>query len=160
MTKFFKLSHIFLYFFEMTVFFPDFKSIISFVFIIMYLVPKIFLWGFLCPCKIDKILRFSYWYGCPRYMIFAQAIVFHPYFMGITASISIWLQLSNNINSKLLKNFSKSNFLGYSKLSLEIFQNIFEFWFLVNLHHSFEYYEAWKDEDFIWSKTWIWLSKN
>ena len=144
----------------MTVFFPDFKSIISFVFIIMYLVPKIFLWGFLCSCKIDKILRFCYWHGCPRYMIFAQAIVFHPYFMAITASISIWLQLSNNINSKLLKNFSKSNFLGYSKLSLEIFQNIFEFWFLVNLHHSFEYYEAWKDEDFIWSKTWIWLSKN
>ena len=43
-----------------------------------------------------------------KYMIFAQAIVFQPYFMKTTISISIWLQLSNNKSSKLLKNFSKS----------------------------------------------------
>ena len=44
-------------------------------------------------------------------------------------------------------------------VELGIFQNKFEFWFLVNLHHSLEHYEVWKDEESIWSKTEIWFSK-
>ena len=60
---------------------------------------------------------------CPRCMTFAQAIVFQPYFMKITTSVSIWLHLSHNGSSKLLKNFSKSSFsailsyhCGFSKI--------------------------------------------
>ena len=53
---------------------------------------------------------------------FAQAIVFQPYFMEITTLISIWLQLSHNSSSKLLKNFSKSFFTNF-KLPSWIFQN-------------------------------------
>ena len=79
--------------------------------------------------------------------------------MEITTSTSIWLQLSNNGSSKLLKNFSKSNFLSNFKLPLGIFQTKFIFWFLVNLHHSLEHYEAWKDEEPVWSKTEILLPK-
>ena len=71
-------------------------------------------------------------------MIFAKAIAFHPFLMVITTSI----------------------FFGNFKLSLGIFQNKFKFWFLVNLHHSLEHYEAWKDEEPFWSKTEILLPKN
>ena len=71
-------------------------------------------------------------------MIFAKAIAFHPFLMAITTSI----------------------FFGNFKLSLGIFQNKFKFWFLVNLHHSLEHYEAWKDEEPFWSKTEILLPKN
>ena len=94
---------------------------------IMYLVPKIFLCGFFHPCKIDKIF-------CPSNS--AQ-----PCFMEITTTMQL-MQLGNNISSKLLKNVSKSIFLGNFKVPLAIFQNNFEFWFLVNLHHSLEHYEA------------------
>ena len=40
-------------------FFPNFTNVIGFIFMIMFLAPKIFLCGFLYPCKIDKILRFG-----------------------------------------------------------------------------------------------------
>ena len=48
------------------------------------------------------------WTKCLRCLIFAQPIVFHPYFMEITTFIAIWLQLSHNGSSKLLKFFIKS----------------------------------------------------
>ena len=38
----------------------------------------------------------TFWMKCLRCLIFAQTIVLHPYFMKITTSISIWLQLNHN----------------------------------------------------------------
>ena len=122
--------------------------------------------GFLCHwCQQNFEILLQVWIltpntsstKCPRCMTFTQAIVFQPYFMKITTSISIWLQLSHNGSSKLLKNFSKSSFFGNFKLPLWIFQN--KLWFLVNLHHSLEHYEAWKEEASIWSKSKILLHK-
>ena len=40
----------------MRFFFQNFKNVMSFIFMIRYLVPKIFLCGILFLCKIDKIL--------------------------------------------------------------------------------------------------------
>ena len=42
-------------------------------------------------------------------MTFAQAIVFHPYFMEIAISISMWLQLSNDamVAQNCFKNSAK-----------------------------------------------------
>ena len=48
---------------------------------------------------------------CLRFLIFAQTIVFHAYFIEITTVITIWLQLNHNSSSDLLKNFCKLNFL-------------------------------------------------
>ena len=86
--------------------------------------------------------------------------MFHPYFTEITTSISIQLQQSNNVTSKLLKNFSKSIFFGNFKLPLGIFQNKFEFWFLVNLHHSIEHYEVWKKKNLFETKLRCSFTKN
>ena len=43
-----------------------------------------------------------------RLLIFAQTILLHSYIMEITTLIYIWLQLSHNGSSKLLKIFIKS----------------------------------------------------
>ena len=77
---------------------------------------------------------------CLKWLIFAQVIVFHPYFMEI-----------------LLKIFIKS-------ISLAILSNHYVFFkkkkkkmkclFLVNLHHFMEHYEARKDEEPIWRGKW------
>ena len=54
-------------------------------------------------------------------MIFAQVIVFHPYFMEIAISISMWLQLSNDamVAQNCLKNsanqFFQANIMDFSK---------------------------------------------
>ena len=69
-----------------------------------------------------------------------------PYFMEIITSISIWLQLTNNISSLAQ--------LGFFKINLN-----FDF-YLICSYRSLEHYEAWKDEEPIWSKTEIQLSKN
>ena len=42
----------------MTDLFPDFKNIISFIFMIMYLVPKFFRCGVFAPVKLTKFLEF------------------------------------------------------------------------------------------------------
>ena len=49
------------------------------------------------------------------------------------------------------------SFFGNFKLSLGIFQNKYKSWFLVNLYHSLEHYEAGKGEEPSWSKTEILL---
>ena len=77
----------------------------------------------------------------------------------ITTSISIWLQLSNKVTQNCLKISVNQFFWQLYKLPLEIFQNKFKFWYLVNMHHSLKHYEAWKDEEPIWSKTEIPLPK-
>ena len=55
---------------------------------------------------------YKFWIQCHRCLILEQIIVFHTYFMEITALIFIWLQLNRNGSSTLLKNFNKLNFLA------------------------------------------------
>ena len=85
-------------------------------------IPKIFLsmWVFVAlKCQQNsEILQVvwtltanKYWTRCLRCLIFLKTIVFHPYFMEITTLISIWLQLSHNGSSDLLKIFIKLKFV-------------------------------------------------
>ena len=53
----------------------------------------------------------------------------HFSFTSMTFISIYWLQLCDNVSSKLLKNFSKPIFFGNFQLPLGIFQNKFEFWF-------------------------------
>ena len=79
--------------------------------------------------------------------------------MEITFFISIWLQVSHNDSSKLLKIFIKSKIFTILRYHYGFFIKT-EIFIFVNPHHFVEYYEDWKDEESIWSKTEIRLPRN
>ena len=102
-------------------------------------------WVLRCQ-SVNKILRFcsgmhfapyKFWRKCLRRLIFVQTIVFHPYFMEINTLIYIWLQLSCNGSSKLLKIFIKS-------ISLAI----------LSCHYGF--FKKFKIFVFSWSASFYW----
>ena len=110
-------------------------------------IPKILSTWILRCQSVNKILRFctgmyfapyKFWRKYLRRLIFVQTIVFHPYFMEINTLISIWLQLSRNGSSKLLKIFIKS--ISFAILSY---------------HYGF--FKKFKIFVFSWSASFYWL---
>ena len=67
---------------------------------------------------------------------------------------SIWLQVSSNGSSKLVKTFIKTTCFAILNYHYGFKKKTPKFLFLVKLHHFVEHYEARKGEGPIWSKNW------
>ena len=91
--------------------------------------------GFLWPKSVNKMKLVwtltpnKFWIKCLRCLVFAQTIVFNQYFMETTTLISIWLQLSHNGGSKLLKIFIKSISLTILSYHYRFFKKKKSFYF-------------------------------
>ena len=125
------------------------------MFMIMYLLPKFSHVDLCTPVKSTKFWDFVAGMDFAAGMDNVPDIWFLP--KQQCSTHILWKQLLQylsdcNYTKMLAKNSFKISFFFFFffcnfKLPLEIFQNKFEFWFLVNLCHSLEHYEPWKDEE-------------